>query len=545
MKNNHWALSYLLDSASQKVFSNPNFANTMARSCDLSSIPYPDLPGASFLSGSAVPVVNYSTGALLPNSHLDTNITPLEFCNVTLTYTHPGQNDTINVKIFLPSSSSWNGRFLGTGGGGFATGGFDSTLALSVLQGYAAAGTDGGHYTDGSGRGSTVLSAQDWALISPGNVNLYLLQDFASVSLNDMTVIGKSVVASFYGQAPEYSYWNGCSTGGRQGMMMAQRYPEAYDGIVAGAPAINWVQSAVAGYWPQFVMNVLGTYPSGCELDGITAAAIASCDGLDGIVDGIVSAPGLCKYQAKETVGKEVSCADGSSVNISEAAAIVAQAAWDGPTSDGGKFLWYGFNPSSPLSTGLASTTCTEGNKNCTGAPFQVCSDWINLFVIKNASYPLQNITHKEYTRIFHSSIQQFASIIGTSDPDLSAFRDAGGKILSWHGLADQLVFPNSTSSYYEKVEALDENVREYFRYFEAPGAQHCSGGNGPSPVDALGALTKWVEQGTASDVLEAKSLQVENETAIERNLCMYPLVPAYLGGDARVASSFECRESF
>ncbi|ESZ94426.1 feruloyl esterase B precursor [Sclerotinia borealis F-4128] len=519
--------------------------NTMNNTCDISTFPYPHLPGASFLHGTAVPVVNYTTTTPEANSHLAT-ITSLDFCNVTLTYTHPGQNDSINVKIFLPSSSTWNGRFLGTGGGSMATGGFDSAIAIAVSEGYAAAGTDGGH-TEDEGMDSSVMS--DWAVISPGNVNLYLLQDFASVSLNDMAIVGKAITASYYGKEPDYSYWNGCSQGGRQGMMMAQRYPEAFNGILAGAPAINWSQLMVADYWPPFVMHMLGIYPSVCELDGITAAAIAACDGLDGVIDGIVSAPGLCTFQANETIGRNVTCADESSVYISDGAAKIAQAAWDGPTSDDGSFLWYGLNPSSPLSIpfsiGIAMTTCTSPNTNCTATPFPLSSDWITLFVLKNASFPLENITHKEYTRIFHSSIQEFASIIGTSDTDLSAYKETGGKIISWHGLADHVISSNGTLDYYSKVQERDANVRDFYRFFEAPGVQHCGDGNGPFPEAALGALVSWVEKGIAPNVLAAKSLPGVDGSVVERNLCVWPLVAAYLGGDPMVASSFECRESF
>ncbi|KAJ8060663.1 hypothetical protein OCU04_010971 [Sclerotinia nivalis] len=513
----------------------------MTTPCSLSTIPYPYLPGTSFLFGTAIPITNYSIETPQTDSHFAANLTSLDFCNVTLTYTHPGQDDIINVKIFLPSPETWNGRFVGTGGGGFATGGFDSSMAVPISEGYAAAGTDGGHYSDESGLGSSELPTANWALLPSGNINLYHLQDFASVGLNEMTIIGKAVAASYYGKNPDYSYWNGCSTGGRQGMMMAQRYPEGYNGILAAAPAINWVKFVVAEYWAQFVMNTLGVYSSPCEFDGITAAATEACDGIDGVVDGIVSMPGLCKFQANETIGKEFTCSDGSSVTISEAAAKVAQASWDGPRTSDGKFLWYGIHPSSNLGA-LAATTCTDGNTNCTGIPFQMPVDWINLFIHKNTTYPLQTITHKQFDRIFHASIQQFTSIIGTSDADLSEFRDAGGKLLSWHGLADQLIFPNGTSSYYEKVQALDENVRDYYRYFEAPGVGHCAGGNGPFPFEAFKALVDWVERGEAPEILKARSLPGVNGTVVERNLCLYPLVAKYVGGDPMVASSFVCR---
>ncbi|CAD6448972.1 25ac14c8-bfcb-417a-937f-432641856187-CDS [Sclerotinia trifoliorum] len=513
----------------------------MSTSCSLSTIPYPYIPGTSFLSITSTPLTNFTIATSQTDSHFASTLSSLNFCNITLTYTHPGENDTINVKIFLPTQETWNGRFIGTGGGGYATGGFDSSLAEAVSQGYAAAGTDGGHYSDGSGIGTAAFPTEGWALLPSGNINLYLLQDFASVALDEMTNIGKQVATSYYGRKPEYAYWNGCSTGGRQGLMMAQRYPLGYNGILAAAPAINWVKFIVAEYWAQFVMNTLGVYSSPCEFDGITSAAVEACDAIDGVVDGILSMPGLCKFQANETIGKDFTCADGSSVTISEAATKVAQAAWDGPRTSEGKFLWYGINRSGNLSA-LAGTTCTDGNTNCTGTPFQIPVDWINLFIEKNATFPLQNITHQQFERIFHASIQQFTSIIGTSDADLSEFRDAGGKLISWHGLADQLIFPNGTSTYYEEVQELDENVRDYYRYFEAPGVGHCAGGNGPFPYEAFDALVSWVEKGEAPEVLKAKSLPGVNGTVIERNLCLYPLVSKYVGGDPMVASSFKCR---
>ncbi|KAM0132016.1 hypothetical protein ACHAO1_006985 [Botrytis cinerea] len=511
----------------------------MASPCNISTIPYPDLPGASFLSGTAIPVLNYTATVAPLNQASTVNITSLDFCNVTLTYTHPGQNDTINVKIYLPSSSSsWNGRFMGTGGSGFDTGGLDSYMMTPVSEGYVAAGTDGGHYVDNN---QSAFYATNWAQVSPGNVNLYLLQDFASVSLNEMTMIGKSVVASYYGRNADYSYWNGCSTGGRQGYMMAQRYPEGYDGILAGAPGINWANFLPSLYWPQFIMNQLGVYPSSCEIDAITAAGTEACDGLDGVTDGIVSAPELCTFQANSTVGRNVSCSDGSNLIISSAAAQVAQAAWDGPTTEDGQSLWYGFNPSTPLTLGNAITFCTDGNKNCIPFPVPFTVDWINLFVVKNASFPLSNITQKDFARITHSSIQQYASIIGTADPDLSAFKEAGGKLLSWHGSSDQVVPPRGSGKYYGEVEQIDANVRDYYRLFEAPGVQHCSGGKGPYPADLMGALVKWVEEGVAPEVLTARTTAKGNETVIERNLCQYPLVQKYVGGDSNVASSFVC----
>ncbi|TGO48954.1 hypothetical protein BOTNAR_0452g00080 [Botryotinia narcissicola] len=518
----------------------------MASPCNISAIPYPVLPGASFLSGTAVAVLNYTASSIEPlNQGPSINITSLDFCNVTLTYTHPGENDTINVKIYLPSSSSWNGRFMGTGGGGFNAGGIDTYMTPPVSEGYVAAGTDAGHYVDNDDITSTEFYATNWAQVSPGNVNHYLLEDFASVAVNEMTIIGKAVAASYYGKKPDYSYWNGCSTGGRQGMMMAQRYPDGYDGILAGAPGVHWAELVPAMYWPQFLMNRLGMYPSPCEFDAITAAAIEACDGLDGVKDGILSAPDLCKFHANATVGRNVSCSDGSTTIVSSEAAMVAQATWEGPRAEDGSFLWYGLNPSSSLSTGTAITFCTKGDANCIGIPSPFPVDWINLFVVKNASFSLTNITQREFARLIHSSVHQYASIIGTTDADLSEYKKTGGKIISWHGLSDQLNPLGGTLQYYNSVEKKDAKLRDFYRLFEVPGVQHCLGGNGPYPVDMMGALVQWVEQGVAPDVLAAKTTATGNTTVIERNLCPYPLVQKYVGGDSNVASSFVCSSEF
>lgn len=164
------------------------------------TFPYPTISGATFTAGLAVPVTNFSIHTPRDDSHFDANPTGLNFCNVTLTYTHPGQDDSINVKIFLPAQDAWNARFVGTGGSAFGPGGFNSELAFAISQAYAAAGTDGGHYGDEFNSGDSLTSAESWANVSPGNVNLYRLQNLGSICLNDMTIVGKAVTASYFGK---------------------------------------------------------------------------------------------------------------------------------------------------------------------------------------------------------------------------------------------------------------------------------------------------------------------------------------------------------
>ena len=224
--------------------------------CDASTFQNVTLFGGEILNTSAEFSSNLSFGPefFIPQLNFyPTNITGLDVCEVTVTYTHPGQNDTINALMWLPPPDRWNGRFMGVGGGGWGTGQGSITLARPAAEGYAAILTDGGHSME-----EPASSPRVWGLTSPGNVNWALLQDFASIALDDAATIGKGLVRAYYGRAQDYSYWSGCSTGGRQGYMMAQRYPEQYDGILASAPAINWNEFLVSEYWPQLVMNELG-----------------------------------------------------------------------------------------------------------------------------------------------------------------------------------------------------------------------------------------------------------------------------------------------
>lgn len=197
--------------------------------------------------------VNLSLNVAVAQNHYAKNVTNLNACEVVITYTHPGYGDTINTLVWLPSDENWTGRFLGAGGGGWTTGAEENaTLVWAASEGFAVVTTDGGH--------AASTPVEEWSLSSPGNVNWVLLQDFSSTALDDAATLGKAAVHAYYGKAQSYSYWNGCSTGGRQGHMMAQRYPDQYDGILATASAINWNELLLSLFWPQAVLNELGPY---------------------------------------------------------------------------------------------------------------------------------------------------------------------------------------------------------------------------------------------------------------------------------------------
>ncbi|KAK4154241.1 Tannase/feruloyl esterase [Chaetomidium leptoderma] len=483
--------------------------------------------GAELVSVNTALVTNYSA-SVPPGPRLTQP--PIEvrnatFCNVTVTYTHPGQGDNIIVETWLPiENPTWNDRLQAAGGGGWAAGRFATmymTMQGALGDGYATTTTDAGlGYSE---------DPTDWALASPGNVDWYKFNNFGSVSLNDQAIISKSLIKSFYGTGPVFSYWNGCSQGGRQGVMLAQRYPDAYDGISVGAPALYISRLCPAVFWPQQVMNMRGEYPYRCEMDAITAAAVTACDGLDGLVDGLISDPDLClaKFDPRPLVGTPVPhCqqAGNRTVEISAAAVAVANATWHGVVSASGARTWYGLGPGSDISTdpgAVAATNCTSGT--CIGSPQPVSLGWIVPFLGKGApNFDISRLTHAEFDKLMHIGRQIYRSAIDTDDPDLSEFRDAGGKMVSFHGLWDTIVPPQNTRHYYNQVAAVLPDVHDFYRHYEVPGLAHCYGSVSGQPTSLFDQLRAWVENGTAPEETPV-NVTVSDGGTQQRILCPYP----------------------
>ncbi|GIF76868.1 tannase [Asanoa siamensis] len=394
-------------------------------------------------------------------------------CEITVTLTHPGAHDHVQVRIALPQDRrDWTGRFQATGGSAYLAGDFGAPLVTAVKAGYVAAATD-------AGIGQSPLDVSGWAPTDDGA----LLANFADRSVHDMAIVGKDVARSFYGSPVRYSYWNGCSTGGRQGFAEAQRHPKDFQGILAGAPATSWDRFAVATLWPQVVFNEEKTYPTVCELEAFTTAAVKACDRLDGVADGIIDDPRDCHWDARRLIGTKVVC-DGREITISPAVADVVNKIWAGPK------LWYGPNKGASLSA-LANA----------GTPFFVADTWVRYFVERDPAFDTTTLTYREFARLFQQSQDRFHDVIGTDDPNLFAFRAAGGKLLSWHGQADELIPTRGSVDYRQRVERLmggAHRVDDFYRLFLLPGVTHCGGGSGPQPVDPLGALVRWVEKGHA-----------------------------------------------
>ncbi|WP_067824377.1 tannase/feruloyl esterase family alpha/beta hydrolase [Nocardia inohanensis] len=450
-------------------------------------------------------------------------------CEVTVTLTHPGANDHARVQVWLPEAG-WNGRFQAVGGAGYAAGSIGG-VATAVKQGYAAATTDAGVDTSGLNSG--------WALNSSGQVDTALLENFASRSVHELAVVGKQVVAGVYGQAASYAYWNGCSTGGRQGYMEAQKYPADFNGINADAPAINWNQFEVATLWPQVVMNEAHTYPTACEFNAFNQAVVKDCDTLDGLADGLISDPSRCHFDPRRLIGTSIQC-EGKEYTISEAVAEVVRKIWDGPRDASGRQLWFGLPTGADFGSLTASTIGADGA--VTGVPFLVPAQWVANFVEKQPAFDTAHLTYAQFDQILQRARSEFDATIGTADPDLSAFRAAGGKLITWHGAADQLIPTAGTVDYRNRVDALlggTAKVDDFYRVFLAPGVSHCALTG--STVNDLAALTAWVEQGQAPDVLRATLTTTTGQT-VSRDLCRFPLVSRYSGdGDPAAPDGFRC----
>jgi hypothetical protein len=443
------------------------------------------------------------------------------FCKVVVVLTHGRAGDHERIEVWLPEAE-WSGRFQALGGSGYAAGNFGPDLAGAVKAGYAVGTTDAG---------ATPVTGwtSPWALTDSGRVNLPVLENFAERGPHELALVGKAVVKAYYGSPASYAYWNGCSTGGRQGYMEAQRHPDDFDGILAGAPAVSWDRFAVATLWPHVVMSQEKDQLSKCELDAFTAAAVEECDPLDGVTDGIIDDPISCGFDPRSLVGSTVEC-DGQTYAISEKDATVVRKIWDGPTTPYGRQLWYGPTKGADLNS-LAGTT-----------PFPVAASWVQDFLARDRDLDVSTISYSRYAWYFAQSVLQYHAIIATDQTDLSAFRRSGGKLLSWQGLADQLVPVEGTIRYREQVEARSRgSVDDYYRLFLAPGAGHCASAAGPAPSDPLAALVSWVEQGEAPATLPAATTRPDG-TVVERTLCPYPTVSRYTGqGDPAVATSYAC----
>jgi hypothetical protein len=531
------------------LYASGSFAHSTPRACDAAGI-------------GSVRLVADGPAVTIESVSLETagsGATAVPYCLVKVLVPK-----AIHIWVGLPTDGKWNGRWQSLGGGGYV--GSTALPTGAVLAGYAGATTDTGH-TGGRPDLPVPLLDGSFAMASPGVPDIPAQVDFAWRSEHLMAVIGKQLVRAFYGVAPSYSYWNGCSTGGRQGLRMAQDFPSDYDGILAGAPAIHWDRFQAGQIWYQLVQlrdnggPIGGGNPatSGAKLRLATSKAVAACDAIDGVVDGVLTDPRQCAYQASDDATlSHGSCtaADPTCLTPTEASAIdkmwlgpVAcanpQRAGNCPVRDsptrvlfgyGNKRLWYPNERGTDLS-GLGGV-----------APFPIATEQPRFWVYFDPTWDWHVLDYPNYLAFFRDSVARVGPLMASDDPNLTRFRARGGKVLMWHGFADQLIVPGGTIDYYDRVARRSggyERTQEFARLFMAPGVAHCGGGAGAQPQGLFQAVVDWVEQGKAPEQIRATKTTGGAVTQT-RPLCPYPAFARWTGtGSSDDAANFVCRESF
>ena len=432
-----------------------------------------------------------------------------EFCRVAATLT-PSSDSEIKVEVWLPASS-WNGKFQAVGNGGWAGVISYSAMADAIRSGYASASTDTGHV---GGRGTFALGHPE------------KLIDFAWRSEHEMTVKAKTVIQAFYGSAPKLSYWNGCSTGGRQGLKEAQKFPDDYDGIIAGAPANR---TAISLWIADAVLKDPASYIPPSKYPMIHQAALAACDGRDGLKDGLIDDPTTCSFDPKVLLCKGTdspSCLTAPQVN---AAKKIYSPAINPRT---GQQLFSSLVPGTELGWGVQALG---------PAPSANIYDQYRYVVFKNANWDWKTFNFD--SDVARGDLPENL-IMNATDPNMKPFFSHGGKLLLYHGWSDPNVPTLNTIKYYKGVvDAMGgtSNASNSVRLFLEPGMGHCGGGEGPNVFDKVGALERWVELGKPPDDLIASHI-TDGKVDRTRPLCPYPQIARYKGtGSIDDAANFAC----
>jgi len=433
------------------------------------------------------------------------------FCRVAATI-RPSADSDIKMEIWLPASG-WNGKFVAPGNGGFAGTIAPAGLATNLRNGYAVATTDTGHE---GGSGAFMLDHPE------------RLTDFADRAIHETTMKGKAIVAAFYGNGPRRSYFNGCSTGGRQALTAAQRFPDDFDGIVAGAPAIYASRQSAGQIWIwQATHKDAASYLTPDALKILHDAAVRQCDALDGVKDGVLEDPTRCTFDPKVVECRNGDGPDCLTAPQVEAARKIYTGARNPRTGDP---IFSPLYPGSEL--GWASSAGAQ--------PVGYAADVYKYVVMRDANWDPLALN-------YDSDIEKAEKVVGqltAIDPDLTRLL-RHGKILMYAGWSDRGIPPGYITEYYKNVLARTNvpKVRDAARLFMVPGMGHCGGGDGTSTFDMLAALDRWVEKGQAPDQIAASRVK-DGVTDRTRPLCPYPQVATYKGnGSIDEAANFVCKE--
>ena len=471
----------------------------------------PRIPGASAPPPAEVPSFCRVSGVIAPDNHFE---------------------------VWLPMKDVWNGRFQMVGGGGLAGnltynsfGSAMGALIPNVKAGYATASTDTGH----------VASDYTW-LRDPAKVI-----DYGYRSIHETAVKSKAILAAFYGRPADYNYFNGCSTGGRQGLMEAQRYPDDFDGIVSGAP-VNWfVKTHVTQLWMQRAAQRSPAYTLSPEnLATINKAVMAQCDAMDGLKDGLLNDPRACNFDPGTLL-----CKKGQTSDCLTAEQIdTAREFYKGPVDPKtGEAYWVGMEPGSEAPMGFIHGWTFE--LASPDGPTDIPKHYFGDMVFQDDNWDWKTF---DFDKDIQTTEERTGQILNAIDPNLDAFSGHGGKLILYHGWDDPLIFPAGTVRYYgevvdhEKAKGAEDPTaaaQAYARLFMVPGMGHCRGGpEATDNFDAQSAVEAWVEKGEAPDRILASHKYSDGKPDRTRPLCPYPAVAKYDGqGDSDKAESFSCAQ--
>ncbi len=500
-------------------------AQTLPEACP--KLAQQQLPDTTITAAHAVTAGSFTPpGSTNPITNLPA------FCRVAGVIA-PTPDSQILFEVWLPLQN-WNGKFAGVGNGGWAGTISFGPLAEQLRRGYATASTNTGHDA------APGVNAARFAFEKPEQ-----LIDFAYRSHHETALKAKAITAAFYAKPPQRSYFLGCSSGGYEGLMAAQRFPTDYDGIVAGMPANNWTR-LMAGDFDA----TLAVFKGGVNNLPTTAlgllhrAALAVCDSRDGVVDGVLEDPRQCRFDPGV-----LACKPGQEPGTCLTPAQV----------DAARRVYGGLKD--PRTGAQIYPGLVPGSE-----PFWPNRDLANPFPIPIAYYkwlvfadPKWDWTSFEFSdptdfQAHQRADAKFAPVLNATDPNLRAFRARGGKLLQYHGWNDQLITPLNSIDYYESVLAFFgaggaeraktvQDVQSFYRLFMAPGMAHCGGGTGPNVFDMQAALEQWVERGIAPDQIVA-TRSIGGVVDRLRPLCAYPKIAAWKGtGDTNDAANFVCRE--
>lgn len=434
------------------------------------------------------------------------------FCRVSAIL-HPSADSDIRIEVWLPEK--WNNKLLSVGNGAFAGTITYNALAGAVAAGYAGASTDTGHQGN----------SPEFILGHPEK-----LTDFAYRAVHEMTVAAKAIAKTYYGSAPKYAYFSGCSTGGRQALMEAQRFPDDYDGIIAGATASYTSRLQGTQVWVgQMAHTPEAAYIPPAKYAMVHAAVLAACDALDGVKDGVLENPMACNFEPGTLACKD---ADGPSC-LTTAQVELARKIYAGPK-----------NPRTQEQVFPGYERGAELGWSTLAGP-QPMSFGIGMYKYVIFGDPNWNYLTLDMDKDIARADRVAAPLMNAVNPDLRPFFAHGGKLLHYHGWSDPGIPPRSGINYYQEVAKTLGGVGKIdnsYRLFLVPGMGHCGGGDGTSTFDMASALDRWVDQGQAPEMIPASRIR-DGKADRTRPLCPYPQVAAYSGsGSTDDAANFSCK---